>query len=413
MDFLKKHYEKLILAFFLLVFIFLLLYLIELGKSTHTITREDLQIPTREPNYKKTDFSLPKYQIDYIFNKNCGWGKSTLRNDQDKIYSDLLIPFECARCPRCDKAIPRYYFMGAIDQPRKCPLCGYPLPRPLKKIDIVIDPGLDRDNDGIPNAIELKLGLNPENPDDALTDLDNDGFPNIFEYQEKTKINDPKSHPEMYKRLRLIEFRETLLPVELKTVVTNNKKDPKDWDIQINEVQGGKTKTKFEYLGGSMLLDKTSYKIVKIEPKYEEQRHSGTIVKKDKSKIFLESLDGKYTITMQVDKPVYSPKPKAVIEDLGSDKKYHIGVDDYITMSLPGTVSKRYRHGRTIKYKVVKVDRKQNQVIIEDKKLHRYVITAKAMMPRVRRAVGPDRGNINPARQSGFIDAPPGGLRNR
>ena len=133
MDFLKKHYEKLILAIFLIAFVFLLLYLIELSKSTKTITRSSLKIPNIEPSYTPNDFSQKKYMTSYVFTKNSTWIKSAARSDKDKIYTDLMVPFECARCPFCNKVIPRYYFLGPIDHPRNCPLCSKALPRPVER----------------------------------------------------------------------------------------------------------------------------------------------------------------------------------------------------------------------------------------------------------------------------------------
>lgn len=419
MDFLKKHYEKMILAFFLLAFVFLLLYLIDLGKSTQTITREKLKIPIIKPNYISNNFSHKKYQTSYIFTKDCNWNKSTARSDKDQVYTDLMIPFECARCPFGNKVIPRYYFMGAIDHPRKCPLCGKNLPRPM----IVTkrtgpENEMDRDNDGIPNVTEVKLGLDPDNPDDAFYDMDNDGFPNIYEYQQKTNIQKYKSHPPFYHRLQLIEFRETLLPFKLMLVNTNGgKKDPADWVIQINEMIDGKSKTRFKYLGSRMTLDKTPYSITKIDAKHVEERRGGTIVKKDKSKIFLKSRDGEYTITMQVGKPVFSPKPKAVIEDLATGRKYHVGAGDTISMFYRAKPPVSKRTGKRLKrklmkYNVKKVDRDKKQVIIEDKKRKEYTLTGKALMPRIKeKEEGMNENRNTPSGMpSGLIDAPPGGI---
>ena len=419
MDFLKKHYEKLILAIFLIAFVFLLLYLIDLSKSMRTITRSQLEIPTIEPNYKPNDFSKKKYETRYIFTKNCTWNKSKARTDKDQIYTDLLVPFPCARCVFCHKVIPRYYYLGAIDNPRNCPLCEKALPRPVENPNPQPeDPtGLDRDNDGIPTAVELKMGLDPNNPDDAFYDADGDGFPNITEYKynpnlKGKNIKSSKLHPDFYKRLQLIEFRETLLPFQLKLVNTNGKKDPKDWDIQINETIDGRIKTRFKYLGSRMTLDKTDYKITKIDAKHEEKRRGGTIVKVDNSKIYLNSVDGKYTITMQVGKDVYSPKPKAIIEDLAAEKKYHVGVGDSIVMPMrfskkTGKPLKR----RTVKYKVFKVDRKKKNVVVTDKKYKKYIITAKAFMPRIKRkdaGLGESQGMAPGGDLPPGIAAPPG-----
>jgi spore coat protein H len=51
----------------------------------------------------------------------------------------------------------------------------------------------DKDGDEIPDADELELGLNPEDPDDAQADRDNDGISNIQEYLSGTDLTDPKS----------------------------------------------------------------------------------------------------------------------------------------------------------------------------------------------------------------------------
>ncbi|MDD5729121.1 MAG: hypothetical protein PHV59_11210 [Victivallales bacterium] len=419
MDFLKKHYEKLILALLLLVFVFLLFYLIDLSKSTRTITSKNLQIPVKDPNYQCVDFSRRDYQIRYIFTNNCEWQKSKARVDQDNIYSDLLVPYKCARCPFCNKVIPYFFFMGAIDHPRHCPLCDKPLPRPPERDINRPVSEMDRDDDGIPDVDEIKFGLNPDNPDDAFYDMDNDGFPNIYEYKKSTNLQKADSHPPYPERLLLLEFRETLLPFVLKLVNTNGgKKDPADWVIQINEnVQDGQIKTRFEYLNSRMKLDNTYYNINKIDAKHIEKRIGGTIVKEDKSKVYLKSTDGEYTITMQVGQKVFSPKPKAVIEDLATGKKYHVGAGDYI--SMPMVISAdgndpRDRRGRnvskTVKYRVVKVDRSEKQVIIEDRKLRKYSISAKALMPRVKRKESGQKSlDGRPAGSQYSLEAPPGG----
>lgn len=141
-----------------------------------------------------------------------------------------------------------------------------------------------------------------------------------------------------------------------------------------------------------MVLDKTRYTITKIDARHEDKRQGGTIVKTDKSKIYLKSKDGKYSITMQVGKPVYSPRPKAVIEDLGTGRMYHVGENDMISMYcrtkqfLSKKTGEKLRR-KIIKYKVLKVDRQKKQVVIEDKKRKIYTLTAKAFMARPVKAV--------------------------
>jgi hypothetical protein len=51
--------------------------------------------------------------------------------------------------------------------------------------------GTDTDGDGIPDDAEINLGLNPNNPTDALLDLDHDGLTNLDEYQRGTDLRNP------------------------------------------------------------------------------------------------------------------------------------------------------------------------------------------------------------------------------
>lgn len=54
----------------------------------------------------------------------------------------------------------------------------------------------DKDNDLIPNDVEIQAGLDPLEATDAEMDLDIDGFSNLVEYFNQTDINDTNSRPE-------------------------------------------------------------------------------------------------------------------------------------------------------------------------------------------------------------------------
>jgi len=53
----------------------------------------------------------------------------------------------------------------------------------------------DDDNDGISDAKEKALHMNPLNPADAQADFDHDGFSNIIEINLGTNIRNSHSHP--------------------------------------------------------------------------------------------------------------------------------------------------------------------------------------------------------------------------
>ena len=62
----------------------------------------------------------------------------------------------------------------------------------LISISIVLK-NADTDGDGIPDDVELSLGLDPANPVDASEDLDRDGLTNLQEYQRGTDLRNPDS----------------------------------------------------------------------------------------------------------------------------------------------------------------------------------------------------------------------------
>ena len=111
----------------------------------------------------------------------------------------MFIPESRVFCVHvsCKKPIPK----GA----KKCLHCGF-------EQQIVVVVGYDADGDGIPDAEEEKLGLNPRDPDDAAADFDEDGFSNIEEWRAGTGIRDATSHPPKVVLLRVKELK--LIPFE-------------------------------------------------------------------------------------------------------------------------------------------------------------------------------------------------------
>ncbi len=376
MQFLKRHYEKMILAALLLLFIFALVYLIQIIDSTNDVTKADLNIPTRTPDYEETDFSQGSFKNDNIFMKDSIWNVSEARDPANKSFTDLMNPFECARCPHCGRLVPLFDFKN---DPHKCQVCNGELrtppaagSKPKPKGNVTAD---DSDGDAIPDLVEEKLGLNPKDIEDGLLDMDGDGFPNAFEYKHfgtatgAAAINNSKIHPPMYMRLHLLELRKVVLDVLLKKVVPAGTKGD-EFDIQLAIDNGAKTL--FKVINDKVTLDKRPYEIVKVIPKFTKLQQGSVIVEKDESRIVLNSVDGKYTLEMKVGEPVYSPNPKAIIKDDGINEELTLDENDIVPMGTEKTGITRY--------KVTKIDIEKSKVELKDLKTNKVYVVSKTIL---------------------------------
>ena len=226
MSFLKSHYEKIILTILLIVFVGSLVYLIAQILSSRTITPEMLKLPKKNPDYKKIDFEGQAYNILKNMASQQQWIVSTARNPEDKFWTDFMVPFRSSRSPYGKKFIVPFYYFEKKSGINKDPFTGQPLPEPEAAPEQPKDN--DQDKDGILDDDEKELGLNPNDPNDALADMDNDGFSNLEEYKNnKLFVNDVSQHPPLVKRLYVVNIVKSKIPIKLKKVraVGQNKKD--------------------------------------------------------------------------------------------------------------------------------------------------------------------------------------------
>lgn len=91
------------------------------------------------------------------------------------------------------------------------------------------DQDIDSDEDGIPNRLELKWGMDPNDPTDANMDQDGDGFPALYEYQEDTDPTDASDFPALIDFLRLADVEETSVVFELRGTASLGGK----WTLQM------------------------------------------------------------------------------------------------------------------------------------------------------------------------------------
>ena len=161
----------------------------------------------------------------------------------------------------------------------ECPYCRAKQPTGEVSAD------WDSDEDGIPDAVETQLGLNPRDRSDADGDMDADGFTNKEEYEAKTDPRDPKSHPPKFDFLRVSDIEVKKFPFVLKSHTEMGK----NVRFQFNITRGNQS---FMIRKGEK-LGKTGYTLVDYEIKEEEVAVKG-LTKPRKMKLA--------TVTLKKDK---------------------------------------------------------------------------------------------------------------
>ncbi len=157
----------------------------------------------------------------------------------------------------------------------KCIFCGQ-LQDPYRDTT----PEDDTDSDGIPDLEEQKWEfLNYLDPYDAYFDYDGDSFLNIEEYRAKTAMDDADEFPPLALLLRVIQVAKRKLPFQFVRLRTLDSELKTDWKLEFQLASGARQSVKFneEIVRG--------YKI--------------TSVNEAKDAVTVESSDGKsYTMPM-------------------------------------------------------------------------------------------------------------------
>ncbi len=312
---LKKHYEKIILAVILLIFIASLLWLIlVLGKSLD-IDIDDVKLPKISSDYKGIDTETLDY--DLLLEKEKAWiklhdGDAEKEKEKEKDQIDFMIPYKGRRCPECVRIIPLSAFYDG-----RCPSCNAKLKPPGIKEEIK---GLDTDRDGIPDVDETALGLDINNPMDAFDDMDKDMFSNLVEFKFGTKINDPASQPPLAIRLYVSKIMRRILPLILVKIVQKGD-DKSKWEIQIEETISGKKRLNFYKIGDTIKSE--NYKINDIIPKekqvFDKKLKQNIMV--DGTQVIIQT-EGDAPIEVSQKAKVTENKEKISIVDSANAKEY-------------------------------------------------------------------------------------------
>lgn len=308
MNFIKKNYEKLILAVLLAVFIILLALQLILWKESSAIQVEKLkQFRDPPPNYVAVKFEDRKagYMVLETLQESSEWGRSAARGTgSSKVYTDFMQPYAMTVCPHCVRVIPSEAFPKPNTLTTKpCPLCQKDLHAPQRPDLHVM---LDTDGDGIPDRDEKVLGLNINDPIDGLVDSDADDFSNYEEYLFKTKLNDSKNHPPYYTMLHVGSIVRPALPFRLKKVTVRDPKNLSSAMIQVEvDVLRKPSQDRILRLGSKFDTMAGIYEIVDI--KYVTRKNSMGIVVRE-YEIIVSKRGSSERIPMKVRQRVLEPR---------------------------------------------------------------------------------------------------------
>ena len=378
MEFIKRHYEKLILLALSIISAFAVWRMSEVMSETKNVKDSDLEIdiPAADQvslKQKKADLDKKSAELtaaraeakkvksdenrdkvkelegevrklrddkdfsDFLKTREfdpqtmvaqtrLSWERSTPRSaDRKNYHSDLVDIFKMAECPHCHYGVPYYCFTTS----HKCLICGGELKSPPAKIKKRRKPTPDDlDGDGINNDNENRYGLDPKDPSDALLDADGDGFSNLYEINvSNTDPRNPTSCPPLWRRLRFKKMAKIKLPIQISGIDVGNNPDPKTWEasikLEFRDPRTGKMRKREQdcKIGDTLRFDGRKYMLTSIERLFEKD-DNGIERKKDvvTLKMIAEDESEKsqvHELKLIFGQPVYSPDLRVVLEDIG------------------------------------------------------------------------------------------------
>ena len=133
MDFLKRHYEKVILLGLFVLFIVLMFLVLDVIAQSRELDKTELRLPRGKNYTKMAALDTPGVLLDKT---KLIW-ESSVSREQSVNYSDLIHVFKIAECPYCREKdqnkialIPLTEFSSALNPKGKCSFCRTHLPVP-------------------------------------------------------------------------------------------------------------------------------------------------------------------------------------------------------------------------------------------------------------------------------------------
>ena len=401
--FLKKHYEKLILGFLLLIFIALLIFLaflvretreIKAASGTSTIYTDDAKSKkiAEKPEYVINDtmkFSLwnRKETADSgrtaaadnkkDDRKTVSAGNNEAENNEANYYEDFVMPIPLTICPECRKAIPEADFkFPREDGKYHCSLCLKALRPPM--ILVEEDEGKDTDKDGMPDKYEAKFqkyGYRTDDSSDANRDLDGDGFTNIEEYYCDMDPLNPKQMAKDEKHYKGRLPYDTLLRCVNIAIKT--------YSFRVNTMDNNRVKVIIPKMYKDPrtgvwkkhpTMDDRPY--LKPGQTFQSQDENIKVVSVKSNEVVFEDLytGDKLVINYsQRNKPIVSPYPRAEVEfrlELGSGKNRKVKAGDKLAYGNAVT--------GTDEYTVQKINTEEGTLELKDR-TGKVIVIGKAM----------------------------------
>ncbi len=230
MEFLAKHFEKLILVACLLCILLGIYVMVNGVRAGREKINRQYESAVQEVKGDKilADLDITKLRAvrDCVSDQRVNIAINPPEIDNKK--GALLYPKRYILCKR-----PSCGYVVSIND-EKCPFCSM-LFDPFKETTMEDD----TDQDGIPDLVEQRTYfLNYLDPFDARFDQDGDGFLNVEEYQLGTKMDDPESFPDLVHLLRIQDVRKIQLPFVFLTVKTLDSANKDDWKVDFDFGRG-------------------------------------------------------------------------------------------------------------------------------------------------------------------------------
>jgi hypothetical protein len=194
--------------------------------------------------------SMDKKKIEVLQADNIGtFVKETkipsIADTKISLVEDRLQPYDSQGYIYCRKSDCNFLILSTES---KCPWCNTDTkpPRERKK-------GGDIDMDGISDELEIKYGLNKDDPKDATLDKDEDGFSNLDEVTLEHSPNDAEDHPSVINRTRYRGAKPDPYPLKIATIDTGKFRigdDPSDlkkgsWDIHVDVIVNKRKRSRY------------------------------------------------------------------------------------------------------------------------------------------------------------------------